>query len=136
MSSMADATSLRTKITTRARQAQVIASAGMKTHYRRAAPHKTGATQESVDVINFTSGPSELRCTAVATTPQAKFTDAGTEPHVIRPRRAKALRFRYRGRIVYAQKVNHPGNKGTRWFRNTGPRHWHDELQNAYQRLG
>ena len=132
---MADVTGLRTKVTTRARQAQAIAAAGMRTHYRRAAPHKTGATQDSVDVIDFRTTGTQLRCTAVATTPQARYTDEGTKPHVIRPRRAKALRFRYRGRIVYARKVNHPGNKGTRWFRNTGPRHWHTELQRAFARL-
>lgn len=33
----------------------------------------------------------------------------GTGPHVIRPRRARALRFEMNGQIVFAQKVNHPG---------------------------
>lgn len=133
---MADATGLRQKITTRAGQAQVLAAADMRTRYRRAAPHKSGDTQESVDVINFSATPTELRFTAVATTPQAKWTDEGTQPHVIRPRNKKALRFRYRGRIVFAKVVHHPGNKATRWFRNTGPREWNGALQRAYQRLG
>ncbi len=132
---MADATGLRQTVTTRARQAQVLAAADMRTRYRRAAPHKTGATQASIDIINFRTGGTELRCTATATTPQAKFTDEGTRPHVIRPRRAKALRFRVNGRIVYAQKVSHPGNKGTRWFTNTGPREWHGALERAFGRL-
>ena len=36
-----------------------------------------------------------------------------TRPHVIRPVRAKALRFVARdGTVVFAQKVNHPGTKG------------------------
>ena len=132
---MADATSLRTKVTTRARQAQVIAAADMRTRYRRAAPYRTGATQDSVDIINFQTSSSELRCTAVATTPQAAWTDQGTRPRIIRPRRAKALRFRARGRTVYATRVQHPGNKGTRWFSNTGPREWHGALERAFARL-
>ncbi len=33
----------------------------------------------------------------------------GTEPHIIRPRRRKALRFSVGGQIVFARKVQHPG---------------------------
>ena len=132
---MTDVASLRTKVTARARQAQVIAAADMRVKYRNAAPYKSGATQDSINVVGFTTGPTELRCTAVATTPQAKWTDEGTRPHIIRPRNAKALRFRIRGRTVYARVVHHPGNKGTRWFRNTGPREWSGALQRAFTRL-
>lgn len=36
----------------------------------------------------------------------------GTDPHVIRPRvEGRLLRFNVGGRVVYAKKVNHPGNK-------------------------
>lgn len=133
---MADLTSLRQKVTTRARQAHVIAAAEMKTKYRAAAPYKSGDTQASVDVINFTAGTAQLGATAVATTPQAKWTDEGTEAHTIRPRNKKLLRFRVGGRIVFAKVVHHPGNEGTRWFSNTGPREWSGALQRAYQRLG
>ncbi len=132
---MADATGLRQTVTTRARQAQVLAAADMRTRYRRAAPYQTGDTQDSVDIINFRTGGTELRCTAVATTPQAKFTDEGTRPHIIRPRNKKALRFRVGGRIVFATVVHHPGNKATRWFRNTGPREWHGALERAFRRV-
>lgn len=41
----------------------------------------------------------------------AKYVNDGTRPHIIRPRRAKALRFRVGGRIVYASVVHHPGTK-------------------------
>lgn len=133
---MADATGLRQKVTTRARQAQVLAAADMRTRYRTAAPYAKGDTQASVDVINFTASPSELRCTAVATTPQARYTDEGTTAHTIRPRNKKALRFRVGGRIVFAKVVNHPGNKGTGWFSRLGPREWNGALQRAFQRLG
>jgi hypothetical protein len=35
----------------------------------------------------------------------------GTEPHVITPRRRKVLRFVSHGRLVYAVRVRHPGNR-------------------------
>lgn len=38
------------------------------------------------------------------------FVREKTEPHIIRPRKAKALRFEIEGDIVFAQKVNHPGS--------------------------
>lgn len=40
----------------------------------------------------------------------------GARPHVIYPRRAKVLRFYSRGRIVYAQVVNHPGTRPNRYL--------------------
>jgi hypothetical protein len=44
--------------------------------------------------------------------------DLGAKPHVIRPRRARALRFITRGKLVFARKVNHPGNKPYRFLYN------------------
>ena len=41
----------------------------------------------------------------------AEMVHDGTRPHVIRPRRAKALRFRSGGRIVFATVVHHPGTR-------------------------
>jgi hypothetical protein len=35
----------------------------------------------------------------------------GTKPHEIRPKAAKALRFKVGSRIVYARRVHHPGTK-------------------------
>lgn len=133
---MADVSALRQQIQTRSARAHVIASGRMKTRYRQAAPYKSGDTQESVDVVNFSATSRELACTAVATTPQAEWTDKGTDPHEIRPNAKKALRFRYRGRIVFAKVVNHPGNKGTGWFSKLGARDWPGELQQAFRSLG
>ncbi len=45
----------------------------------------------------------------------------GTGPHTIRPRRAKALRFVVAGRVVYAQKVRHPGTRPNPFLRNALP---------------
>lgn len=43
--------------------------------------------------------------------------DRGARPHIIRPRRSSVLRFRGRdGRIVFARRVNHPGNRPYRFL--------------------
>jgi len=45
--------------------------------------------------------------------------ELGSRPHVIRSRRAKFLRFIGRdGSVVYARKVNHPGNRPYRFLWN------------------
>lgn len=41
----------------------------------------------------------------------ATYLEEGTRPHVIRPKRAKAIRFKVAGRTVFAQIVHHPGTK-------------------------
>lgn len=133
---MADVSSLRQKVQTRAARAQVLAAADMKTAYRAASPYKSGDTQESVDVVNFVVGRDRLTCVAHATTPQARWTDEGTRPHTIRPRHKKVLRFKYKGRLVYARQVNHPGTKATRWFSSLGAREWGPALERAFRRLG
>lgn len=50
----------------------------------------------------------------------AKWHHEGTRPHLIRPRRAKALRFMVGGQIVFASRVRHPGTRPnpylTRWL--------------------
>jgi hypothetical protein len=40
----------------------------------------------------------------------------GTQPHVIRPRRRKALRFIAGGQVVFATRVNHPGTRGSHFL--------------------
>ena len=41
----------------------------------------------------------------------AAMVNDGTRPHIIRPRRARALRFVVGGRVVYAKFVRHPGTR-------------------------
>lgn len=45
----------------------------------------------------------------------------GARPHVIKPRHGKYLRFVVAGHVVFATRVNHPGNRPnpylTRWLR-------------------
>ena len=43
----------------------------------------------------------------------------GTRPHIIRPVKAKALRFMVGGVAVFARQVNHPGTKPNRYDRRT-----------------
>ena len=40
----------------------------------------------------------------------------GTHPHIIRPRRRKALRFQVNGQVVFAQRVKHPGTRGSKFL--------------------
>jgi hypothetical protein len=57
----------------------------------------------------------------------AGFVHDGTRPHVIRPRRKKALRFILDGQVVIVKKVNHPGTRGRPWLKRAleevAPRH-------------
>ncbi|WP_326813932.1 MULTISPECIES: hypothetical protein [unclassified Streptomyces] len=58
-----------------------------------------------------TDGPRGLQGVIVCDHPAVRFVLDGTRPHVIRPRRAKALRFEVGGRVVYAAYVRHPGTR-------------------------
>ena len=49
--------------------------------------------------------------------PAALYVIGGTRPHVIRPRRAQALRFTVGGRVVYAKVVMHPGTQPNDFLR-------------------
>jgi len=46
----------------------------------------------------------------------APFVEFGTRPHIIRPRRARVLRFEVRGKVVYARIVHHPGSRPVRYM--------------------
>ncbi len=73
-------------------------------------PH-TGQLQRSTEykVVKLRSGS---KITLLNKAPYAAAIDQGARPHVIYPRRAAALRFIGRGgSVVFAKKVNHPGNK-------------------------
>jgi hypothetical protein len=42
----------------------------------------------------------------------------GARPHIIRPRQARALRFEIDGRVIFARRVNHPGQRAQPYLRN------------------
>lgn len=52
------------------------------------------------------------KATIVFDVDYAEAVHNGARPHIIRPKNAKALRFRINGRVVYARVVHHPGTKG------------------------
>ncbi|MFH9439019.1 hypothetical protein [Streptomyces rochei] len=54
-------------------------------------------------------GPRGLEGVITCDHPATHFVLNGTRPHLIKPRRAKALRFEVDGRVVYAKIVRHPG---------------------------
>ena len=41
----------------------------------------------------------------------APYVEYGTRPHMIYPRKARALRFEVRGKVIFAKYVHHPGTK-------------------------
>lgn len=62
--------------------------------------------------------PGAVMITYYATAPYAKYPLYGTQPHVIAVRNARALRWlanRGHGPVMFATRVNHPGNKPDPW---------------------
>ncbi len=56
-------------------------------------------------------GPGGLQGVITCDHPKVRLVLEGTRPHIIRPRRAKALRFEVGGEVVFARKVRHPGTR-------------------------
>lgn len=71
-----------------------------------AAPH--GSMSRHI-VAEVSSGPGGLRGSVISQHPASIYVIKGTAPHIIRPRRARALRFQAGGQTVYAKVVHHPG---------------------------
>jgi len=78
------------------------------------APVRTGRLQQSIkasraDLI----APGHYRAEVSANTRYARYVHEGTRPHIIRARRAPALRFYWPrvGRVVFFKSVHHPGTK-------------------------
>lgn len=80
----------------------------------RETPKRTGKLARST-YFRIAGGPRDQRLEVLqpAMTEEGAFygfwVREGTDPHIIRPRRAKALRFEIDGEIIFAMKVNHPG---------------------------
>lgn len=101
---------------------------------KAAAPVDTGDTRERIAIESQRSTPTSVAFTIVSPTPQSNWTEFGTRPHVIRPRRRKALRFVVGGQTVFARKVNHPGNPPRPWFFPTVRREWRANLEAEVRR--
>lgn len=79
-----------------------------ETNVQDDAPYDTGQLRRSVRMRDFPTSDG-WRIEGETDTPYDVFVSQGTRPHVIRPRRARALRFTVGGETVFAMKVNHPG---------------------------
>lgn len=81
---------------------------------------RTGALRDSInpyredegDVLNAGAGGG-------AGLDYARPLEFGSPPHEILPRRSKFLRFEKDGRVIFARKVNHPGNRPFRYMRDS-----------------
>lgn len=89
------------------------------------APVGTGATRDSITIADPVYELGVFRLTASAGTPQALYSDQGTEPHEITPRGSGyPLRFFWEsgpagpGEYRY-MRVNHPGQEATYWWSDT-----------------
>jgi hypothetical protein len=75
------------------------------------APVDTGRLRASIRVERRSLLGFRNRWTIGSDVSYAEMVHDGTRPHIIRPKTAKALRFKVGGRIVYARMVRHPGTR-------------------------
>lgn len=136
--SMATSSGAKASLRRRARRTHERAVAEMKRNLTRDANRDTGAMANSV-TTSPTAGLDRLvaRVTVPDTgTPRqsdkARWTDAGTAAHIIRPRRARALRFQSGNRVVFARVVHHPGYRGSQWW-SKNIRQWSARVQSAWR---
>ena len=73
------------------------------------APRKTGRLRKSIGVRRTRRGYEVVMGGSEA--PYAGYVEYGVRPHLIRARRARALRFEVKGEVVYARYVMHPGSR-------------------------
>lgn len=79
---------------------------------------RAGGSQHLRDAIvkRPVAGRAGPEVRIVAPLPHAVYHHEGTPAHIIRPRRARMLRFTVGGQVVFARQVNHPGTKANRFL--------------------
>jgi hypothetical protein len=77
---------------------------------RIAAAEAPGSMGEYI-TTDVQEGPRGLQGVIVCNHPKVRLVLDGTRPHLIRPRRAKALRFEVGGDVVFTKLVRHPGTR-------------------------
>ncbi len=73
---------------------------------------RTGFLQQSIGWRPL----SKFRAKVFVNAKYASFVEYGTQPHVIKPKKRKALRWEEEGQQFFAKKVFHPGNKPYPFF--------------------
>lgn len=76
---------------------------------------KTGNLMRSI-TYSVTRSTAGQTLTVTATARNALMHHEGTRPHYIMPNASRVLRFKTGGRVVYAQRVLHPGTKPNRYL--------------------
>lgn len=86
---------------------------------RTQAPARTGKLRRSIKTEPVRrTGPMSVETGVTVLASYAAPVHEGARPHVIRPRTARVLRFEVEGgRIVFARRVNHPGNRPNPFLR-------------------
>lgn len=75
----------------------------------------TGALRDSLGFsVKFGAGP--VSAIIGSNNRIALMHHEGTRPHIITPKKSKALVFQSHGKIVYTKIVNHPGTKPNRYL--------------------
>lgn len=103
----------------------------------KSVPVKTGRLKRSRRTRLSTGGDLLSAEISYSVSPDyGQFLDEGVKPHVIRPRRAKVLRFVVGGKVVFARRVMHPGTrKHMGWFsRPTSAPDWRLVLDRVFGR--
>lgn len=118
--SIVNANGLRKDLESKARAMHAAATDQMLSIAKQSAPKVTGALRRSGTVSSTTvgGGGTTYQSTLRFTAPQAEWTNKGTRPHIIRPRRSRALVFFWpkAGQTMFLKRVHHPGNEAQHWF--------------------
>lgn len=86
---------------------------------RDIAPKRTGYLASQIRADDVTRvGPWSLASGVTSGADYSAPVHEGARPHVIRPVNARALRFTIGDRVVFAMRVNHPGNRPNPYLRN------------------
>ena len=77
------------------------------TRAKRYVPKRTGRTAASIRRKN-----ASMKKATVQAVYTARIVAKGSKPHIIRARKAKAMKFTVGGRPIFTKKVHHRGHKG------------------------
>ena len=83
---------------------------------RSPTPIDNGDLRQSMNASRVGSKTLRVRANATNLAPYAAAVEYGTKPHVIRPKNAKAFKFKIGPDTIYAKQVKHPGTKAQPFF--------------------